>query len=77
MSANTDESPSVMRFIGGVFFGVVMTLGYVRYGWTMPDFVRLPGKITEAAVVTTAQIDLYSRQGVPEFRRRALAVVMS
>lgn len=77
MSANTDDSPSVMRFIGGVFFGVVMTLGYVRYAWTMPDVAQLPGKITEAAVVTTAEIDLYDPRAAPEVRRRALAVVMS
>ena len=58
-------------------FGVVMTLGYVRCAWTMPDFVRLSVKITEAAVVTTAQIDLDSRQAAPEVRHRALTVVMS
>ena len=45
--------------------------------YDIPDVVQLPGKITEAAVVTTAEIDLYDPRAAPEVRRRALAVVMS
>lgn len=73
----SDDSPSIMKFIGGVLLGVVMTYAYVRYAWAMPEVVQLPGKITEAAVVTTAEIDLFNPDASDEVRQRAFSVVMS
>lgn len=73
----SDDSPSIMRFLGGVGLGVVMTYVYVRYAWAMPEVAQLPGKITEAAVVTTAAMDLFSPEASEDVRRRAFSVVMS
>ena len=68
MSQSNSDSPSILRFLAGVLLGVVMTIFYVRYAWTMPEVVRLPGKITEAAVVTTAQLDLYDPKASDDVR---------
>ena len=73
----TDDSPSITKFFGGVLLGVLMTYVYIRYAWAMPELVQLPGKITEAAVVTTAEVDLFSPQASEDVRRRAFSVVMS
>jgi len=77
MAQPTDESPSIMKFIGGVLLGVVLTFVYVRYSWTLPEVAQLPGKITEAAIVATAEMDLFNPEASDDVRRRALSVVMS
>jgi len=77
MPQSTDDSPSVLRFMAGVLFGVLMTFLYVRYKWTMPEVVQLPGKISEAAVVTTASMNLFSPTAPDDVRRRAFTVVMT
>lgn len=73
----SDDSPSIMKFVGGVLLGVLMTYVYVRYAWAMPEVAQLPGKITEAAVVTTAEMDLFSPTAADDVRLRAFSVVMS
>ena len=77
MAQESDNSPSVIKFMGGVLLGVTMTFVYVRYAWTMPKVAQLPVKLTEAAVVTTAAMDLFSPRSSDDVRRRALSVVMS
>ena len=77
MAHESDDSPSILKFIGGALFGVIMTFVYVRYAWTMPKVVQLPGKIAEAAIVTTAAMDLFSAEASDEVRRRAFSIVMS
>ena len=75
--AQQESDSSFLRFLGGVLLGVIMTFVYVRYSWAMPDVVKIPGKITEAAIVTTAAMDLFSPQASDEVRQRAFSVVMS
>ncbi|MCH2210066.1 MAG: hypothetical protein MK110_02105 [Fuerstiella sp.] len=77
MIRSSDESPSIMKFIGGVLLGIVMTFVYVRYSWKMPEVTTFPGKITEAAIVTTAGIDLFRPEAGDDVRRRAFSIVMS
>ena len=76
MAQQESDSP-VLRFLGGVVLGVIMTFAYVRYAWAMPDVAKIPGKITEAAIVSTAEIDLFNPNSSDDVRRRALSVVMS
>jgi len=61
----------------GVLFGVFMTFAYTRYAWKMPEVVQLPAKITEAAISTTAEMDLFSPTAPEDVRLRAFSVVMS
>jgi len=77
MLQESGDSPSIMKFIGGVLFGVIMTFLYVRYAWTMPEVAQFPGRITEAAIITTAEMDLFSPDVSDDVRRRALSIVMS
>ncbi|MEO2035142.1 MAG: hypothetical protein ABGZ35_23940 [Planctomycetaceae bacterium] len=77
MTPDAGDSPSIMKFIGGVLFGVLTTFVYVRYAWTMPEVVQLPAMMTEAAIVTTAEMDLFHPNVSDEVRRRAFSVVMS
>ncbi|MCH2202619.1 MAG: hypothetical protein MK102_11660 [Fuerstiella sp.] len=77
MTQPFDESPSIMKFVGGVLLGVVMTFVYVRYSWQMPEITRLPGNISEAAIVTTAGIDLFRPEASDDVRRRAFSIIMS
>lgn len=77
MSHGADDSPSITRFMIGVLFGVFMTFAYTRYAWKMPEVVQLPAKITEAAISTTAAMDLFSPTAPDDVRHRAFSVVMS
>jgi hypothetical protein len=77
MSQGADDSPSITRFMVGVVFGVFMTFAYTRYAWKMPEVVQLPAKITEAAISTTAAMDLFSPTAADEVRHRAFSVLMS
>jgi len=77
MSQGADDSPSITRFMVGVLFGVFMTFAYTRYAWKMPEVVQLPAKITEAAISTTAAVDLFSPTAADDVRQRAFTVMMS
>ncbi len=76
MSSAPRESFSFLRFVGGVVLGAAMTFAWVRYSWQMPQVMQLPGKITEAAVVSTAQVDLFRPDASDDTRLRALAAVI-
>ena len=67
----------ILNFIGGELLGIVLTFGYVRYSWTLPEVTQLPGKFTEMAIVTAAKMDVFSPEAADDLRRRALSIVMS
>ncbi|QDT63536.1 hypothetical protein [Calycomorphotria hydatis] len=76
MAANDSDGFSWMQFFLGLAVGVGLTFGYVRYGWELPAILQLPGKVGDAAVLTTADMDLYDFDQSLEVRQRALAVVL-
>ena len=73
-----DNSGSLTKFFLGVGVGVTMSFVYVRFGISgLPGILGLGQKLTENAVVSTAEFDLYAAETDPAVRYRALAVVVA
>ena len=70
------DSGSIGKFLVGMLAGVALTGLYVRFGYKLPGILGLGKKLSENAIVTTAEIDLYDHEQAEDVRKRALAVVI-
>lgn len=77
MSKTQDDGGSPGRFIVGVLLGVATTAMYVKFDEKLPGFLQLGSKVNSAAIVTTAEADLFNPKAAHDVRRRALSVALS
>ncbi len=65
------------KFILGVILGSLLAVGYVRFGWELPEFLQLSDRLHGNMVSTAIEFDLYDLNASEEKRRRALEVFFS
>lgn len=76
MSEPTNSGSGLGKFIGGLLLGAILTGGYVRYAFELPEILTVGDKLAEATIVTTAEVDLYDLNNSLEIRERAMSVVL-
>lgn len=62
------------RFLIGVLFGVVLSVGYVRYELELPAWLQLADRLRGNLVSTAIEAELYDLDRDAASRRRALEV---
>jgi hypothetical protein len=62
------------RFLLGLVMGIALSLGYVRWGVAIPDYLNLVERLRGNIVSTAVEEDLYDLAQPIEIRRRALEV---
>lgn len=65
----------MLRFLGGLVFGVAMALGYVHLGWELPGYLQLPDKFKGNVISSTVEDALLDMSATSATRRRALEVL--
>ncbi len=76
MTSTNRDAPSIVKFLGGLLLGVVLTYAYTRYRWELPAMVQVPAKVTSSVISATADSDLYNWELPFEVRQRAAAVIL-
>lgn len=64
----------MLKFIVGVIVGALLSAGYVHYGWSVPEVLRLSDRLAGNLVSTATDDVLYDLDADPETRKRALEV---
>ena len=62
----------MLKFVGGLLFGMLMSVSYVRWNYSLPEFLQLPELVKNAAVVIASDDVLYDLDKPIATRRRAL-----
>jgi hypothetical protein len=62
------------RFLLGLVIGIALSIGYVRWGIALPDYLTLPERLRGNIVSTAIEEELYDLGQPIETRRRALEV---
>ena len=70
-----DGDGGLTKFVVGLIVGVLMTSGYVKWGWKKPAILEVPEQVTSSVLAATATNDLYDLSQPLEVRLRALEVV--
>jgi hypothetical protein len=64
------------RLLLGLVIGIALSLGYVRWGIALPDYLALPERLRGNIVSTAIEEDLYDLDQPIETRRRALEIFL-
>jgi hypothetical protein len=64
------------RFLLGILVGIVLALGYVRFGVSLPGVLLLPERLRDNLVSTAAETQLYDLAQPADVRARALEVLV-
>lgn len=76
MPENKNESnDGLSKFVIGLLTGILMTSGYVKWGWEKPAVLELPDTVTSSVLAATASEDLYDLSNPLDVRLRALEVI--